>query len=351
MATDRPDTETIMDIEKQTLKHDCANAVRGVFMGLADVVPGVSGGTVALVLGIYERLVTAISHFDLTLCGHVRRGRWRKAASHVDLRFLVSLAFGIGVGFLLMTVAMNILLTTSHTRQLTFAAFFGLIVGSGILVARMIRTKSLRETGLCVVLALAGGVAAFWVTTLDATQAGTAAPSYPYLFLCGSIAICAMILPGISGAMISLVLGVYVFMTRIPRDLLHGENVASGLTSLVVFGSGCAISLILFSKLLRWLLNKHASKTMAVLCGLMFGALPKLWPFQTEIDAKHHTYEPFMPQVIEGGVIAVMAVALFATLLVLAVDRVANRRTIPLTEKRHKTSLDRDTELRGERAT
>ena len=167
------------------------------------------------------------------------------------------------------------------------------------------------------------------------------APSYPYLFICGSIAICAMILPGISGAMISIVLGVYFYMMKIPLDLLHGNNVARGLASIAVFGAGCVISLILFSKLLRWLLSHYSPQTMAVLCGFMFGALRNLWPFQ-EFLGKHQ-FELVMPVAVDGRVVAVVAVGLVAFILVLIVDRCARRRehailpttTRKLATKRH----------------
>ncbi len=111
-------------------------------MGGADIVPGVSGGTVALILGIYERLVTAISHFDLRLLRLLRQRQWIRAAIYVDLPFLIPLGAGILLGFVIMTTLMNHLLTTERTRSLTLAAFFGLIFASGFLVATMIKDTS-----------------------------------------------------------------------------------------------------------------------------------------------------------------------------------------------------------------
>ena len=211
-----------MDQDERSWKRDGTNAVRGLFMGAADVVPGVSGGTVALITGIYQRLITAISHFDLTLLGYVRRRKWKQVANHVDLRFLCTLLFGIATGFLCMTVVMHELLTHPETRSLAFAAFFGMILASGLLVVRMIQVHEKGDVVVPIVLGLIGAVFAYWLTTLKPNYDETNIPSHFYLFFCGSVAICAMILPGISGAMISLILGVYDYMLKIPGDLVHG---------------------------------------------------------------------------------------------------------------------------------
>ncbi len=293
-------------------------------MGAADVVPGVSGGTVALVLGIYERLVTAISHFDRQLLRLLVRREWRQAAAHVDLRFLLVLASGIAVGFLTMTVAMNYLLTHGGTRSLTMAAFFGMILASAIVVSMWIRSRTL-ATGIGYIgLGLCGAALALAVSLMQPTAAND--PSLVYLFICGSIAICAMILPGISGAMMLLILGVYVYLTDIPRQVWQGENVGQSLVTVLVFGSGCAISLVLYSKVLRWLLTKYRSATMSFLCGLMFGALPKLWPFQIDTtpgtaEWKHKVFQPHWPGTWRLEELSAIAVVLVAMLLVLVVDR------------------------------
>ena len=107
-------------------------------------------------------------------------------------------------------------------------------------------------------------------------------PHLAFVFFCGAVAICAMILPGISGAMILLMLGVYIHLTEIPGNLLRGQDVVDGVVTVVVFATGCAIGLVTFSKVLHWLLERHHAVTMAVLCGFMFGSLRKLWPFQRD---------------------------------------------------------------------
>ncbi|HSO20829.1 MAG TPA: DUF368 domain-containing protein [Desulfosarcina sp.] len=300
---------------------DVGCVVRGLCMGAADVVPGVSGGTVALILGIYHRLVTAISHFDMQLVAELRRGRWKQAARHVDLRFLLLLATGIAGGFLLMTLVVNGLLNNSVTRPFLLAAFFGMILGSAVLVARLIHYRSLAEFMQALLLGVAGGAFAFWLTTLTMSARD---PSLLYLFACGLVATCAMILPGISGAMILLILGVYGHLTDIPHQLLRGENVVQGLTTIAVFGAGCAISLISISKVLRWLLVRHQTQTMGLLCGLMFGALGKLWPFQVdrtpELPFKEKTLEPVWPSAWDVSTFSILAVIAVSMVLVLSAD-------------------------------
>ncbi len=209
---------------------------RGILMGGADIVPGVSGGTVALILGIYERLVTAISHVDLHLLQLLGKRQWRSAARHVDLPLLVPLGAGVLIGFVIMTTLMHFLLSTQQTRSLTLAAFFGLIFASGLLVALMIKVKSRRELIRAIVAGVAGGWFAWWVAGLDAMPDG--APHLGFIFVSGAIAICAMILPGISGAMILLVLGVYIHLTEIPANILQGREVWSGLVTVAVFATG-----------------------------------------------------------------------------------------------------------------
>ncbi|MCA9141485.1 MAG: DUF368 domain-containing protein [Planctomycetaceae bacterium] len=311
--------------EKQTsLAADVRNAIRGVCMGCADVVPGVSGGTVALILGIYERLVTAISHVDTTAFRHMRRRRWKELAAHIDLRFLVALGGGLLSGVVVMTLIIGVLLNNATTRGLTYAVFFGAIFASAILVARLIKTATVMQTVRCVLLGIIGAIFAYWVSTLQSSP-GTASPSHVFVFFSGCVAICAMILPGISGAMILLVLGVYEHLTEIPRNFLAGKDIVDGVVTIAVFGAGCVISLVLFSKLLRWLLSRHHATTMSLLCGFMFGALRKLWPFQTDLNPeiekfKEKAFAVYLPEQFDSQVFAVCVAAVLAAGFVFAVD-------------------------------
>ncbi len=305
---------------------DGMNVLRGCMMGCADVVPGVSGGTLALILGIYERLVTAISRFDLTLLGHLRARRLKEAATHIDLRFLVGLGCGIGMGIIVMAMLMSTLIENDDSRPFTLAAFFGLILASGILVARMIVPKSapdITKAALLWVVGYALALAIYWFTTFHAMK-GDGAPSLVYLFCCGALAICAMILPGISGAMILLLLGVYVHVTSNLKQLLHFDDVSRTSVVVVVFCAGCATGLLSFSKLLRHLLTTYRMPTMALLCGFIFGALPKLWPFQVNATPEddHEHFQPVWPN-DASQFVPVIIVAAIAFAFVFFVDRFA----------------------------
>ncbi|MHC4516906.1 MAG: DUF368 domain-containing protein, partial [Planctomycetota bacterium] len=236
------------------LRSDVAQIVRGFLMGGADIIPGVSGGTVALILGIYRRLVNALSHFDLTFIGHLKRFELLQAARHMDLRFLAALGTGILVGIVSLAGLMHHLLTDDRLRPLTLAMFFGLILASGVLVGRLVDRWS---TG-SVTMAIAGIAIAYWITGL---QSAAIEASYPYVFLCGMIAICAMILPGISGAYILLLLGMYLHVTGAIKGLPKGDVSVENLTTIAVFCAGCVVGLLSFSKLLRWLLARFTSPT------------------------------------------------------------------------------------------
>jgi len=301
---------------------DVTHIVQGLLMGGADVIPGVSGGTVALIVGIYERLVASISHFDIMLIGHLRSRRWAAAAGHIDLRFLLALGFGIMLGIVTLGSLMNHLLT-SETRPWTLAALFGAIIASCWLVGKLIRPDTLPEAMLCLLGGLAAATLTYWLSSVKAQH--DMVPSHVYLFLCGMVGICAMILPGISGALILWVLGVYVYLTDYLKDLIHGTVSGDAIVTVLVFGCGCAIGLLSFSKILRWLLAHYTSLTMTVMCGFMLGALKKIWPFQkdltpTEPEVKHKVYEFIWPEAFNSHVLTCIIVGLLGCALVICLD-------------------------------
>ena len=301
-------------------------------MGCADVVPGVSGGTVALILGIYIRLVTAISHVDRSLWHMLLARKWSDAAEYLDLRFLVGLATGIVTGIVGMSLIINRLLTDSASRSFTLAVFFGMIGASAVILAKMIKPDTGRQRAEAILTGVVAASFACWASFLHHNS--STEPSLAWLFACGSIAICAMILPGISGAMILLVLGVYVHLTEIPKNLLAGVAVVRSLQELFVFACGCGISLVAFSKVLRWLLTTWHTRTMAALCGFMIGALPKLWPFQTDLSLdvekfKHKKFSLDWPTTLDGQTIAVTGLMVGAAVFVFVVDRWVNRSRKP----------------------
>jgi putative membrane protein len=314
---------------KSRFLDDCANAGRGLLMGGADIIPGVSGGTVALILGIYARLVTAISRFDVEFLGFIRRKEFSQAAVHVELRFLIALAIGILTGIVGLASVMHYLLTTAEARPLTLAAFFGLILASGVFVGK----KVARWTAAPFALLVAGAAFAFFITGLS--NLSPSDPGAPYIFMCGMIGICAMILPGISGAFILLLLGMYIHITgaikaiyKIPSGGFTGDH----FFSIIVFSAGCAVGLLIFSKLLRWLLSRHESLTMAVLCGFMLGSLRKIWPFQIEttsgeVEFKLKAFENEWPAEFNLQFAMVLFIAAIAMASVFVLDRWSRGRS------------------------
>ena len=292
-----------------------------MLMGAADVVPGVSGGTVAFVLGIYHRLVTAISHFDGVLVAHVLRRQWLAAARRVDLAFLLTLGSGIALGIAALAKVMRHLLEHHHME--TMAVFFGLILGSTLLVVRRIRLPSATAA---VGLLFAGIVAACFAWWVAGLEPGTEATnSMPYIFVCGMIAICAMILPGVSGAYLLLVFGLYYQVTDIIHRVTRLEATSGDWLTIVVFAGGCAVGLLLFSKLLRWLLANVEPWTMTVLCGLMIGFLRKVWPFQMDttpdVAFKHKVFTEYWPEALSTDVVVAAILVIVAGAAVLGLEQ------------------------------
>jgi putative membrane protein len=245
--------------------------VRGFFMGAADIVPGVSGGTVALLFGIYERLILNIRNVA-TAIGHVLTRDFvgaRDRIRSVEWLWLVSLLVGILVAIASLSAILERLLDEEPVRMA--GLFFGLILGSVIVAWRLVKSTSLEV----VVIGLLTAVVFFLFlgirsdTSSDAAEIVTK-PLWLF-FLVGTIAICAMILPGISGSFLLVMMGMY-------SEVLGAVNERDFIT-LLVFAAGCAVGLALFSTLLEWLLEHHHDRVMAAMIGLMLGSLRVLWPW------------------------------------------------------------------------
>lgn len=252
--------------------------VRGILMGIADSVPGVSGGTVAMIVGIYERLVNAISSFGMEFLSLLLKRKWKDAFQHADMGFLLTLLFGIAVGLGAFSIIMTDLL--QNHIPVTFGAFMGMILASVVILFRQIRKKDFASGAAMVV----GAIFAWWVTTMNPIAGQD--DSLLYIFMCGAVAICAMILPGISGSYILLILGEYHHIIHRVKDLTHFRTTFPDFLTLCVFGVGCVLGLLSFSRVLKYLLKNHHSITLSVLTGFMAGSLNCLWPFQQQVDGK-----------------------------------------------------------------
>ena len=282
--------------------------LRGMAMGSADIVPGVSGGTVALVLAIYHRLITAIRNGSSAL-GHFLTLDVRGGVTllrQVDWTFLVPLGLGILTAILVLAGAIEHQLET-HPVQMS-GLFLGLVAGSTVVATGLLTRRDAREWAL-----ILGAGAAFFIAlgfTSGASADGAADPPLWAFFLSGAIAICAMILPGISGSFLLVVLGMYsAILTAVnERDLV----------TVAVFALGCVVGLALFSQLLHWALNEHYDTVMAVMIGLMLGSLRVLWPWPDGADS-------VALGAPDEAVAATVGLALLGFATVLVIDQVAHR--------------------------
>ena len=244
--------------------------VKGACMGAADVIPGVSGGTIAFIMGIYDEFVGSIARIDAEAVKMLLSGRIRDFWKHINGNFLVSIICGIGLSVIALAGLMQMLLSDYPIQ--TWAFFFGLIVASSIFILRGISGWKLREA-LFLVFGIVLGIV---VCTLSPTQTPDA---LWFIFLSGAIAICAMILPGISGSFILLILGKYQYIMGVITDLVSGVDLGRNLLIIGVFGIGAVVGILGFSKFLHWLLARWNKETLIVLAGFIIGSLVKVWPW------------------------------------------------------------------------
>ena len=249
--------------------------IKGICMGAADVIPGVSGGTIAFMTGIYEDLVVSINSINAEALKLLFTGKIKQFWKHINGNFLLSLIVGILISIMSLAKLMQYLLNF-HPIQ-TWAFFFGLIVASSIFILRGISGWKATD----VITLIAGIALGVVICTLSPT---TTPDGLWFIFLCGAIAICAMILPGISGSFILLILGKYEYMMSTIADIVSGKGEAMDFITLAVFAVGAAIGIVAFSKFLHWLLKRYHRTTLLVLAGFIIGSLVKVWPW-SNMDA------------------------------------------------------------------
>jgi putative membrane protein len=236
---------------------------KGMAMGVGDSIPGVSGGTIAVITNIYEELIQSLSKIDITALTLFFRGSFNKCWLHINGKFLFTLALGIFAG--LLVSANSILYLLENRFEVLMAFFIGLVFSSVWFLKSEVDWWAW-ENGLAALLGLLVAIAVSMIPPQ------LAAINYFTIFFSGMVAICAMILPGLSGAFILLILGVYEF-------------ILSALTSfqldfIVVFAAGCAIGLLSFTHVLAWLLKKYHALAYSVICGMLLGSINSLWPWQ-----------------------------------------------------------------------
>lgn len=246
--------------------------LKGFLMGSADVVPGVSGGTMALILGIYERLLSAIKSVSGTVIKEVLSFRLLQALGQVHMLFLVMLFSGIATALAFFTKVVPLQVYMFTHPEIVFGLFFGLILGSIYVLVKAIEQRKVSM----IVFVMVGTAVGLWVVQLVPTQT----PEHPlFVFFSGVIAITAMILPGISGSYLLLIMRKYDFvLSNIGK--LGGTETIEGFWTLLPFIVGAVVGLALFSRVLSWLLARYHRATLSVLIGFLLGSLLVIWPFQ-----------------------------------------------------------------------
>ena len=253
-------------------------SLKGMAMGAADVVPGVSGGTIAFISGIYEELITSINNINFSLVKTFLKEGFLVGWKKLNGGFLLALVIGIAISVLSLVKSIKWLL--EHKPILLWSFFFGLVVASIFFVAKQI-TKWTLATILGFVI---GALVAYFITTLPPLDTNN---SNWFLFISGSLAICAMILPGISGAFILVLLGAY-------KPVLEAID-NRDFKTIIILAMGAIVGLLSFSKLLKWLFKNYHNITLAVLTGFIFGSLNKIWPWKKVLSWRLNSHNEEVP--------------------------------------------------------
>jgi putative membrane protein len=270
----------------RSLKDYAIITVKGMAMGAADVVPGVSGGTIALIAGIYKELINTLTSLNVGVLKTLKQNGIKAAFDAVNGKFLVSLVLGIFISVLSLAKIFNYLI--HNEPVLVWAFFFGLIVASVWLIGSRI-TKWNSGNWIALII---GALISFGVTVVSPAQGPD---TYWYLFLSGVLAFVAMILPGISGSFILLLLGAYHLILGKVSALIDGVKgmdftiiLTNGL-ELGLFAVGGIVGLLSFSRILKWMFEKYENRTLALLTGFLIGSLNKVWPWKSveEVFVKH----------------------------------------------------------------
>jgi putative membrane protein len=307
-----------------SIKNKIIVAAKGIMMGAADVVPGVSGGTIAFITGIYEELIKTIDGINLNIFRDVFQMGLTPTIKKYNLGFLIALALGIAISIVSLSKAITYLLQVYPV--LLWAFFFGLVLASVLYIGKQIK----KWTPFVIVAVIIGTAVSYYITIAEPLGSPE---SWWYIIFSGFIAIIAMILPGVSGAFLLLLLGSYKTILGSISGFV--EAIASGdwaaawgyLQTLLLFALGCILGLKLFSRVLTWLFNHYKNLTLGLLTGFMIGSLNKLWPWKSVIEYRtnsHGEQVPFLeksvlPQHFDGDpkivYVSILAVVGFALIL------------------------------------
>jgi putative membrane protein len=319
---------------KRTFIQSLSITIKGLAMGAADVVPGVSGGTIAFISGIYEELITTIHALDLSFFKTWKKEGIKKAWETYNLGFLFSLFIGIAISILSLAKLITWLLKEYPIFVWSF--FFGLVIASILYIGRQITNYNLKA-----IISLLLAAVLSYAITLAEPVADT--ESTWFLFLAGFIAIIAMILPGVSGAFILLLIGAYTTVIGAINQFLDGISkldiniLGNALLKISVFALGAIAGLKVFSGVLNWMFSHHKNTTLAVLTGFMIGALNKIWPWKEVLQYRinrHGDEIPFieksiLPNTYDGDPKVLLAILfmLIGFAVIFLLEFIANKKT------------------------
>jgi len=290
---------------------------KGVFMGAANIIPGVSGGTIALITGIYGELLQAIRSVNLDTLRCLKRLELKRALQTIHLRFLIVICAGIGLSILSLAHVMTFVFANYPVQ--TWALFFGLILASILVMAR--KTHGwLGSGGLAFLTGTVG--AWFFVALIPVTTPET----WWFILVAGVVAICTMILPGLSGSFLLLILGKYEFIISALKQPFQPDN----FLVLAVFAVGCIVGIAAFSRLLALMLERFANVTMALLTGIMCGSMRKIWPWKEVLETRMIQGREriisemnVLPQEFDGAFWAALLLAVIGFVAVLLMEKTA----------------------------
>jgi putative membrane protein len=249
--------------------------IKGIAMGTANIIPGVSGGTIALITGIFERLINALKNFNTQAFRLLGGGKWKEFAQHIDLYFLLAIFAGVGIALISLARIFDFLF--SEYPVFIWSYFFGLVMASVYFVGKTVS----RWTIPVYISFVAGVVIAAGLTFLNPATENS---GFLYLILCGVVAVCSMILPGLSGSFVLILMGNYQLVAI---DAINDRDMGILLPVLI----GAVFGLLAFSHFLSWLLKKYKPETIAVLTGFILGSLSILWPWKEAVHMKNASGE------------------------------------------------------------
>ncbi len=301
-------------------------AIKGMGMGAANVIPGVSGGTIALITGIFERIINAIKSFDAKAITLLFRGKIRELLEYTDFYFLVAVGFGMIVSIVTVAKLFKFLFATYPI--FLWAFFFGLIIASVFFVG-----KTIQKWRLTVVISFIVGTAIAVIISL--VNPASQNDSFIYLMLCGVVATCSMILPGLSGSFVLILMGNY--------ELVMIDAVSEGnykILAPVVLGGG--IGVLALSHLLSWIFKRFKDQTISTLTGFILGSLSILWPWKNEIYRTNplgefilkkgekivQGYELFFPKTLNNETIGAIFFCVIGVLTIVLVEKLAQKNSL-----------------------